>query len=146
VVLEGARLVQRVVELTPFQLAEPVTGFQVAPAVPSSARVHSTAHFNGTANTVTVTVGCHTISGNHYGSLNVTTPTCLAPCTQIYGTVTISGAGSLDAEGATIQGALTVERRWGCRRVGRFPGTVGADGSWCVPGPVWCWWAAAPCR
>ena len=87
--LEGARLVQRVVELTPFQLAEPVTGFQVAPAVPSSARVHSTAHFNGiatclpsTSNTVTVTVGCHTISGNHYGSLNVTTPTCLAPGTR----------------------------------------------------------------
>ena len=39
-----------------------------------------------------------------------------------------------------------VERHWGCRRVGRIPGIVGADGSWCVPGRVRCWWAAAPCR
>ena len=32
-----------------------------------------------------------------------------------------------------------VERRWGIRRGGRFPGIVGADGSWCVLGWVCCW-------
>jgi hypothetical protein len=80
------------------------------------------ARFNGTAtcapstsNTVTVTVGCQTISGTHRGSLNVTTPTCLAPGTQIFGKVTISGAGSLDAEGATIRGGLTATSGTGLR-------------------------------
>ena len=38
-----------------------------------------------------------------------------------------------------------VERFWGCRRSRWIPGIVGADGSWCVPVTVWCWWAAAPC-
>jgi hypothetical protein len=47
---------------------------------------------------------------------------------------------------AEAAGDLTVERHWGCRRVGRIPGIVGADGFWCVPGRVRCWWAAAPCR
>jgi hypothetical protein len=80
------------------------------------------AHFNGTAtcapstsNTVTVTVGCQTISGTHLGFLNVTTPTCLAPGTQIYGIVRISGSGSLDAEGATIRGGLTATSGTGLR-------------------------------
>jgi Bacterial Ig-like domain (group 3)/Regulator of chromosome condensation (RCC1) repeat len=68
-----------------------------------------------TSNTVTVTVGCHTISGTHVGSLNVSTPTCLAPGTQIFGKVTISGAGSLDAENATIRGALTATSGTGLR-------------------------------
>lgn len=34
----------------------------------------------------------------------------------------------------------------GVPTLGAVSGIVGADGSWCVPVTVWCWWAAAPCR
>ncbi|MFD2415532.1 RCC1 domain-containing protein [Amycolatopsis pigmentata] len=80
------------------------------------------AQFNGTAachpstsNTVTVTVGCQTINGNHFGPLTVTAAVCLAPGTRVFGPVTISGNGSLDAEGATLQGPLTATSGTGVR-------------------------------
>jgi hypothetical protein len=72
-----------------------------------------TAHYSGdsycsasASPVITVIVGCQTISGLRFGSLAVTGPVCLAPGTRIFGSVTISGAGSLDAEGASIGGAL----------------------------------------
>lgn len=59
-----------------------------------------------TSNAVTVTVGCQMISGNVYGNLAVTSAVCLAPGSQVFGNVIISGSGSLAAQGATIQGVL----------------------------------------
>ncbi|WP_433293700.1 Ig-like domain repeat protein [Pseudonocardia sp. CA-142604] len=81
-----------------------------------------TAHYNGdtncaptTSNAVTVTAGCQSISGTHLGPLAVTGPVCLGPGTQILGPVTISGSGSLNAEGAIIQGPLIATSGTGLR-------------------------------
>lgn len=81
-----------------------------------------TAHYDGdtncagsTSSAVTVTVGCQTISGTHLGPLAVTGPVCLTPGSQVLGPVTITGTGSLDAEGATIQGLLTATSGTGLR-------------------------------
>jgi alpha-tubulin suppressor-like RCC1 family protein len=81
-----------------------------------------TAHYSGDTNCaastsppLTITVGGRTISGNVFGFLTITQPTILAPGTHVFGIVTIRGNGSLDAEGATIQGALTATGGTGLR-------------------------------
>src|SRR5207249_3711202 len=102
---------------TPLTGPVPVNGSGMATFTTSSLAIGShtlTAQYSGdancsgsTSNAVTVTVGCQTISGTHVGPLSVTVPVCLAPGSQVLGPVTITGTGSLDAEGATIQGSLT---------------------------------------
>jgi alpha-tubulin suppressor-like RCC1 family protein len=82
------------------------------------------AHYNGDANCpqststpATVTVGCVTLSGVQPG-LTITQPTCLAPGTQVNGTVTVTGAGALATNGATINGSLVAAGGTGLRICG----------------------------
>jgi hypothetical protein len=84
-----------------------------------------TAQYGGDANCsasasapAAVTVSCQTISGTQIGSLVVTQPTCLAPGSQIIGSVSVSAGGAFASTGATIVGSLTVAGGTGLRICG----------------------------
>jgi hypothetical protein len=48
-----------------------------------------------------------TITGTHSSTLIVTTSTCVSPHANITGAILVSGAGSLDLEGATVGGGVS---------------------------------------
>jgi hypothetical protein len=58
-----------------------------------------------------------TITGSHSGGLNVTTSTCAAVGASVTGSIVVSGAGSLDLEGATVNGAVLANGGSGAIRI-----------------------------
>jgi Bacterial Ig-like domain (group 3) len=48
-----------------------------------------------------------TITGAHSGTLSVSTSTCLSPHATVTGSVLVSGAGTLDLEGANVAGTIS---------------------------------------
>jgi hypothetical protein len=63
-----------------------------------------------------------TIGGNIFRDVLITTPTTFLPGTHVFGSVTITGAGSLTAEGVIIAGRLTATGGTGLRLCGSSVG------------------------
>jgi Big-like domain-containing protein len=66
------------------------------------------------AYTVTCAV---TVTGAHPGTLTVSTSTCLRPHATVTGPIILSGAGTLDLEGASIGGAISATGGSGAIRI-----------------------------
>jgi Bacterial Ig-like domain (group 3) len=66
------------------------------------------------AYTVTCAV---TITGNHPGGLLVSSSTCVGPGASVSGLVYVTGAGALDVEGATLNGAVEASGSSGAIRI-----------------------------
>lgn len=106
----------------PVTTASPAT--VTLPTTFSTSGTHTiTASFTGTptcsassgTTTVVVNPTGTTVGGNIFHDVLITTPTTFLPGTHVFGNVTITGAGSLTAEGAFISGRLTATGGTGLR-------------------------------
>ncbi|HWH10557.1 MAG TPA: Ig-like domain-containing protein [Solirubrobacteraceae bacterium] len=75
-------------------------------------------NFLGSSGNVSYSVTCATtITGNHSGALEVTSSTCVAPGGSVSGPIIVHGGGSLDLEGATVNGSVSATGGSGVIRI-----------------------------
>jgi hypothetical protein len=64
-------------------------------------------NFTGASSTLSYGVSCAvTITGSHSGAVIVNTTTCLSPGASVDGPVIVDAGGSLDIEGASVEGSI----------------------------------------